>query len=93
VEVVLENGLYELPGSVPLPGNGRFHLAGLARAAGWKKIVEVEELDAFRAALERALREAGPWFLSARVAPGTGKGLPALKLVDMTRRLRASLAR
>lgn len=93
VEVVLENGLWELPGAVPLPGGGQVKLAAFARAAGWKNIVEVETLDAFRAALERALREPGPWFVSARVAPGSGQGLPPLKLVDMTRKLRASLAR
>jgi phosphonopyruvate decarboxylase len=93
VEVVLENGLWELPGAVPLPGSGRASLTGFARSAGWKQVVEVDSLEAFRAALERALVEPGPWFLSARVAPGSGQGLPALRLVDMTRRLRASLAR
>lgn len=93
VEVVLENGLWELPGAVPLPGAGRASLAGFARAAGWKNIVEVDTVDDFRGALQRALREPGPWFLSARVAPGSGQGLPPLKLVDMTRKLRASLSR
>jgi phosphonopyruvate decarboxylase len=93
VEVVLENGLWELPGAVPLPGAGRASLAGFARAAGWKNIVEVDTVDDFRGVLQRALREPGPWFVSARVAPGSGQGLPPLRLVDMTRKLRASLSR
>jgi phosphonopyruvate decarboxylase len=93
IEVVLENGLWELPGAVPLPGAGRTSLAGFARSAGWTNVVEVDSLDGFRSALARALREAGPWFLSARVAPGSGEGLPAVKLVEMTRKLRAALTR
>jgi phosphonopyruvate decarboxylase len=93
IEVVLENSLWELPGAVPLPGAGRASLAGFARAAGWRNVVEVDALDPFTRALERALAEPGPWFISARVAPGSGQGLPALRLVDMTRRLRDSLAR
>jgi phosphonopyruvate decarboxylase len=93
IEVVLENGLWELPGAVPLPAAGRAGLADFARAAGWKNVLEADALDGFTRALERALSEPGPWFLSARVAPGSGKGLPSLRLVDMTRRLRESLAR
>ena len=93
IEVVLENGLWELPGAVPLPSAGSAGLADFARAAGWKNVLEVDAPDGFARALERALAEPGPWFISARVAPGSGKGLPALRLVDMTRGLRESLAR
>jgi len=93
IEVVLENGLWALPGAVPLPGAGRANLAGFARAAGWKNVVEVEAPGAFQSAFERALAEPGPWFISATVAPGSGKGLPPLQLVEMTRKLRASLLR
>lgn len=93
IEVVLENGLWELPGAVPLPGAGRVSLAGFARAAGWKNVLEVDAAETFERALERAKAEPGPWFICARVAPGSGKGLPPLQLVDMTRRLRESLVR
>jgi phosphonopyruvate decarboxylase len=93
VHVVLANDLYELPGAVPLPGLGRFSLTGLARAAGLTRVSQVEELGEFRAQLASALREPGPWFVVARVAPGSGQGLPRMRLVDMTRALRADLAR
>ncbi len=91
LHVVLENGLYELPGAVPLPGVGRFDLGGLARAAGWTSVRQCDEIDAFRVALGELLGRPGPHFVTARVAPGSGEGLPRLGLVEMTRALQRSL--
>lgn len=91
VHIVLENGLYELPGSVALPGNGRFSLTEIARAAGIEKIREFAEIGDFRKGLAEMLHEEGPFFATAQVAPGSGKGLPKMTLVDMSRKLERAL--
>jgi thiamine pyrophosphate-dependent acetolactate synthase large subunit-like protein len=92
VHIVLENGLYELPGSVPLPGRGRFSLTGVARAAGLEKIREFRELEDFEKGLTEMLRNDGPFFATAQVAPGSGEGLPKMTLVDMSRKLERALS-
>ena len=92
VHIVLENRLYELPGSVSLPGSGRFSLTEMARAAGLMKVREFQELGEFEKGLTEMLREEGPFFATAQVAPGSGEGLPKMTLVDMSRKLERALA-
>ncbi len=91
IHIVLENGLYELPGAVPLPGSGRFDLQAMARAAGIEKLRAYDELAAFSAGFTEMLDSEGPFFVTVRVAPGSGKGLPKLTLVEMSRRLERAL--
>ena len=43
VHVVLEGHSYDTSGGQPTPGEGRTDLAGLARAAGYKTAVSIEE--------------------------------------------------
>ncbi len=92
IHIVLENGLYELPGAIPLPGRGKASLSGMARAAGIESIYEYDEIGDFRAGLVSLLAEQGPSFVSAKVAPGSGEGLPRQTLVGITRRLEQALA-
>ena len=91
VHIVLENGLYELPGSVPLPGRGLFSLTQMARAAGLKNIREYSEIEDFKEGLGEMLHEEGPFFATAQVSPGSGEGLPKMTLVDMSRKLERAL--
>src|SRR5207237_10580499 len=44
---VFENGVYETSGSQPLPGEGRFDLAEMARAAGYAHSARYAESNAF----------------------------------------------
>ena len=92
IHIVLENGLYELPGSIPIPGRGRASLPGLARAAGIESVHEYDEIGDFKTGLESLLHKQGPSFVSARVAPGSGEGLPRQTIVGITRRLEQALA-
>lgn len=91
IHIVFENYLYELPGSVPLPGRGAYRLTQLARAAGLQKIREFGEIGEFRKGLRAMLDEDGPSFAVAEVAPGSGVGLPKMTLVDMSRKLERAL--
>ncbi len=92
IHVVLENGLWELPGSIPIPGRGKASLSEMARAAGIESIHEYDEIGEFKAGLESLLHAPGPTFVSAKVAPGAGAGLPQQTLVGITRRLEEALA-
>lgn len=66
---VLNNGVYEIPGCVPVPGTGKVSLPALAKAAGLPAAYEYGELGQLKKDLGRLLKESGPVFVSLRVAP------------------------
>ncbi len=69
---VFENGVYETSGSQPLPADGRFDLAQMARAAGYAHVVGFSDGSKFAQALPQLLRLRGPVFVSVRTEPEDG---------------------
>ncbi|MBV9175200.1 MAG: thiamine pyrophosphate-binding protein [Chloroflexi bacterium] len=69
---VFENGVYETSGSQPLPGEGRFDLAEMARAAGYVQSLRFDDSDQFAARLPDILKSRGPAFISVRTEPEDG---------------------
>jgi phosphonopyruvate decarboxylase len=69
---VFENGVYETSGSQPLPGEGRFDLMEMARAAGYAHTAKYADSATFGADLPNLLRRAGPVFVSVRTEPEDG---------------------
>jgi phosphonopyruvate decarboxylase len=69
---VFENGVYETSGSQPLPAEGRFDLAQMARAAGYARVEEFSNAAAFSRALPDLLEQRGPVFISVRTEPEDG---------------------
>src|SRR5919204_4789315 len=60
---VFENGVYETSGNQPLPGEGRFDLAQMARGAGYAHVAEYSDAAAFAQALPDLLHQRGPVFV------------------------------
>jgi phosphonopyruvate decarboxylase len=69
---VLENGVYETSGGQPLPGEGRFNLSAMARAAGYAEVLEFSNAVDFAAAVPRVLEMRGPLFVSLWTEPEDG---------------------
>jgi len=69
---VFENGVYETSGSQPLPAEGRFDLAQMARAAGYAHVAEFDDGAQFRQELGSVLQQLGPVFVSVRTEPQDG---------------------
>jgi thiamine pyrophosphate-dependent acetolactate synthase large subunit-like protein len=72
VHVVFENGVYETSGSQPLPAEGTFNLAQMARGAGYARVEEFEDAVAFNDAVPGLLRARGPVFVSVHTDPEDG---------------------
>lgn len=72
VHVVFENGVYETSGSQPLPAEGRFDLAEMARAAGYAHVACFSDASEFDLALPDLLRASGPVFVSVRTETEDG---------------------
>src|SRR5947209_14771020 len=53
---VFENGVYETSGSQPLPGEGRFDLMDMARAAGYAQSLRFADPQHFMTELPEVLR-------------------------------------
>jgi phosphonopyruvate decarboxylase len=94
VHVVLDNGTYDSTGgqrtiaaSVSFP-----HLAA---ACGYRSASTLADPDAFRAELASALTGRGPYFIHARIQPGTPAdvGRPTLSPPEVADRLRQTIER
>jgi phosphonopyruvate decarboxylase len=69
---VFENGVYETSGSQPLPGEGRFDLAEMARAAGYAHSLRFDAAEDFARQLPEVLQRRGPVFISVRTEAQDG---------------------
>ncbi|MFH1293795.1 MAG: thiamine pyrophosphate-dependent enzyme [Pseudomonadota bacterium] len=70
IHCVCENGTYETTGAVPIPGAGRISFTGMARAAGYPKTYEFNNLHDWERDVARVINEAGPVLVDLKVVPG-----------------------
>ncbi len=67
VILLMDNGTYGSVGigTTETAAAGVMDFAAMARSSGWQpeKVLEVIDLESFRAALKTALTEPGPWFI------------------------------
>jgi thiamine pyrophosphate-dependent acetolactate synthase large subunit-like protein len=89
-----DNGVHASTGNQRTVSD-RVPLDALARAAGYRSVVRVEDAEALAGVLPQLLAEPGPSFLLVRTTVGTG-GPPGPRIpftpVEMTARLRRALA-
>ena len=67
---VFENGVYEVNGAHPIPGQNRVDFAAMARAAGYRHVATFRELDAFESGVGEFLSQPGPAFAVIKVEAG-----------------------
>jgi len=70
---VSENGCYEANGEHPLPGRDKVSFVGFARSAGYKTVIEFDDIETLRRELPDFLNAPGPRFATLRVKTGTDK--------------------
>ncbi|GMR23673.1 MAG: hypothetical protein BMS9Abin37_2123 [Acidobacteriota bacterium] len=99
---VIVNGTYEITGNQPVPGAMALDFAAMARAVGFANVHHFDEASAYATALDGILREKGPTFVSALVAPESegpisrsaseDAGYLQTSLFDWSRRFKKALA-
>lgn len=67
--IVIENGTYEVTGNQPIPGEGFVCFATIAKGSGFKKLYEVDNLEALESTLPKIFKEEGPIFAVLKVKP------------------------
>jgi thiamine pyrophosphate-dependent acetolactate synthase large subunit-like protein len=70
IHFVCQNGCYEANGEHPIPGQGLVSFAGLARAAGYRTVVEFSDIEGLRSGLSGLMQAPGPSFATLFVRPG-----------------------
>jgi phosphonopyruvate decarboxylase len=70
LHIVCRNNTYETNGAVPIPGAEQVSFTGLARAAGYPRTYEFEDLADWEANIDEVLREDGPVLVELRMVPG-----------------------
>jgi phosphonopyruvate decarboxylase len=67
IHCVFGNGTYAVNGGHPIPGAGTLDFAGLAHAAGYRKVLQCADIARLSEAFAKALRQDGPIFVDLRV--------------------------
>jgi len=97
--IVLENGVYAMTGGQPVPGVGRFNIAGIAKEAGYRATYTFTDLTEFATQAAKVLNELGPVLVCLKVEPEIDntpihlRPPPARRTVDAMKDLREALAR
>jgi sulfopyruvate decarboxylase subunit beta len=68
---VLENGAYEITGNQAIPGRGRVDFPGLARAAGFPRVYDLNTAEDFESVLPAILSKEGPIFVGVQMERGS----------------------
>jgi thiamine pyrophosphate-dependent acetolactate synthase large subunit-like protein len=75
--IIIDNGIYEVTGGQPTAGAGATDFAGLARAAGIRRVYEFHSLEAWRKDANEALTNPGPVVIWLKVEGRLGEKTPA----------------
>ena len=67
---VFENGVYEVNGAHPIPGQGQLDFAAMARAAGYQHVETFSELGDFETGVGDFLQHPGPAFAVMKIEAG-----------------------
>ncbi|HYT93057.1 MAG TPA: thiamine pyrophosphate-dependent enzyme [Gemmataceae bacterium] len=74
--IVMDNGVYEVTGGQPSPGAGRTDFAGLARAAGIRRVYVCETVAEWSGSAAEVLSGPGPVVIWLKVAARSGERAP-----------------
>jgi len=69
---VVDNGVYQTVGGLPMVNGGRTDYAAIARAAGFPRARTIEALDELERQIPAIVAEDGPALIVLRVEPETG---------------------
>jgi thiamine pyrophosphate-dependent acetolactate synthase large subunit-like protein len=74
--LIIDNGLYEVTGGQPTAGTGHTDFAGMACAAGIRRVYTFDRLSAWKSGAAEALSGPGPVVISLKVEGRLGEKTP-----------------
>lgn len=70
IHCVCENGIYETVGGTPIPGAGQISFTGIARAAGYRKTYEYDNIQDWEREAAEVIDAEGPVMISLKMVKG-----------------------
>lgn len=67
--IVMDNEMYAMTGGQPLPNAGNIDYSGMARAAGYAKTFEFDDLEDWTTRIGQVLEEPGPVLIVMKTVP------------------------
>lgn len=67
--IILDNGMYAMTGGQPLPNQGNFSLTDMAKAAGYARTFEFDDLEEWTVRIGDVLKEKGPVLIVMKTVP------------------------
>jgi sulfopyruvate decarboxylase subunit beta len=67
---IFENGVYEVNGAHPIPGQGKVDFAAMAKAAGYQKVKTFSKLEVLEAEIGAFLKQPGPSLAVMKIEAG-----------------------
>ena len=91
--LIMDNGLYEVTGGQAHAGAGHVDFAGLAHAAGIKRVCSFDTIESWRTGAASSLAGAGPVVVCLKVEGKLGQKTPKAPrpMAEQIRRLREAL--
>jgi thiamine pyrophosphate-dependent acetolactate synthase large subunit-like protein len=91
--IIIDNGVYEVTGGQPIPGAGYTNFAGLARAAGIRRVYDFQTAVEWRESATEVLSGSGPVVVWLKVVARPGECAPttARPMHEQIARLRTRL--
>jgi phosphonopyruvate decarboxylase len=91
---VFVNGVYEVNGAHPIPAAGKVDFAALARGAGYREIIEFDELPLLQAGIDAFLALPGPALAVMHIEAGAAypRDYACIHSAEARERFRRALA-
>lgn len=67
---IFENGVYEVNGGHPIPGNGKIDFAAMAKATGYRQVETFSDLKDFESSVAGFLKRPGPSMAVMKIEAG-----------------------
>jgi thiamine pyrophosphate-dependent acetolactate synthase large subunit-like protein len=92
--LIIDNSQYEVTGGQPTAGAGHADFAGLARAAGIRRVYSFDSAETWRAGAAEALSGNGPVVIWLKVEPKMGQKTPTAPrpMTEQIARLKQALS-
>jgi len=91
VHIIWDNEQYQITGGQHTHTSAKADIGVIAKGAGFRKVLTVETLDAFKKAFSQIYIEAGPWILVAKTDSADAPGRPPKSPVYIKNRFMAAL--
>jgi len=92
VHMIWDNEQYQITGGQPTHTHAKADLGRIAGGAGFKKVLTVDTLDAYKKALTQALTQSGPWILIAKTDSAGATARPPKSPVYIKNQFMAALS-